>query len=335
MTPCPLRPSSAVHPSTPTSASHSCSVSPTPAIRLQPLIDFFEAILKFFHDTIGIGWGFSIIVADDPRPRVPAAADVQAVPLDAAAGPSPAGDEEAAGEAQERQGAAEPGDDEVLPGEQGQSVRLVPPDGGAVPGLHLAVLHAAHRPPARHLPGDQRRRRCTRRSPDALRRRRRVVVPVHPGPDGQGHRQHAGHPDHPLRRLAAVLDAADVDDDGQDAADDLPRAAVRLRHVRHPVPGRPARLLDHDEHAGRSCSRRSSASASARCVHRSAGDWRRVAVRGGGGGGSTAAASRDETASARDREPVGTSEAVEPKGARRHRPPAPPRKKKKRSGRRR
>jgi YidC/Oxa1 family membrane protein insertase len=28
---------------------------------IQPLIDFFEAILKFFHDEIGIGWGFSII----------------------------------------------------------------------------------------------------------------------------------------------------------------------------------------------------------------------------------------------------------------------------------
>jgi YidC/Oxa1 family membrane protein insertase len=29
---------------------------------IQPLIDFFEAILKFFHSNLGIGWGFSIIV---------------------------------------------------------------------------------------------------------------------------------------------------------------------------------------------------------------------------------------------------------------------------------
>jgi YidC/Oxa1 family membrane protein insertase len=29
---------------------------------IQPLIDFFEAILKFFHDNLGIGWGFSIIL---------------------------------------------------------------------------------------------------------------------------------------------------------------------------------------------------------------------------------------------------------------------------------
>jgi YidC/Oxa1 family membrane protein insertase len=28
---------------------------------IQPLIDFFEAILKFFHDTVGLGWGSSII----------------------------------------------------------------------------------------------------------------------------------------------------------------------------------------------------------------------------------------------------------------------------------
>jgi YidC/Oxa1 family membrane protein insertase len=27
----------------------------------QPLIDFFEAFLKFFHDTVGLGWGASII----------------------------------------------------------------------------------------------------------------------------------------------------------------------------------------------------------------------------------------------------------------------------------
>ena len=27
----------------------------------QPLIDFFEAILKFFHDNVGLSWGFAII----------------------------------------------------------------------------------------------------------------------------------------------------------------------------------------------------------------------------------------------------------------------------------
>src|SRR3954452_357651 len=28
----------------------------------QPLIDVFESVLKFFHDNVGLGWGFSIIV---------------------------------------------------------------------------------------------------------------------------------------------------------------------------------------------------------------------------------------------------------------------------------
>jgi YidC/Oxa1 family membrane protein insertase len=28
---------------------------------LRPLIDFFEAILVFFHDTIGLGWGWAIV----------------------------------------------------------------------------------------------------------------------------------------------------------------------------------------------------------------------------------------------------------------------------------
>src|SRR5215212_7122059 len=27
----------------------------------QPLIDFFEGILRFFHDNVGLGWGASII----------------------------------------------------------------------------------------------------------------------------------------------------------------------------------------------------------------------------------------------------------------------------------
>src|SRR3954468_19752116 len=38
------------------------AVSPYASNPLQPLIDFFEAILKFFHDTVGFGWGLSIIV---------------------------------------------------------------------------------------------------------------------------------------------------------------------------------------------------------------------------------------------------------------------------------
>src|SRR3954452_10025528 len=34
---------------------------PVLANMLQPLVDFFEGILKFFHDTIGLGWGWAIV----------------------------------------------------------------------------------------------------------------------------------------------------------------------------------------------------------------------------------------------------------------------------------
>ena len=92
-----------------------------------------------------------------------------------------------------------------------------------------------------------------------------VAVPLHPGPDRQGDRLGAGDPDRALRRLAAVLDAADVDDDGQDAAHDLPGAAVHLR-PRSSSSSRPACSCTGSRRtSGRSCSRRSSASASARC----------------------------------------------------------------------
>ena len=37
------------------------AVTPVLANILQPLVDFFEGILKFFHDTIGLGWGTSIV----------------------------------------------------------------------------------------------------------------------------------------------------------------------------------------------------------------------------------------------------------------------------------
>jgi YidC/Oxa1 family membrane protein insertase len=37
------------------------AVTPVLGNILQPLIDFFEAILKFFHDTAGLGWGTSIV----------------------------------------------------------------------------------------------------------------------------------------------------------------------------------------------------------------------------------------------------------------------------------
>ena len=37
------------------------AVTPVLGNILQPLIDFFEGILKFFHDSVGLGWGTSIV----------------------------------------------------------------------------------------------------------------------------------------------------------------------------------------------------------------------------------------------------------------------------------
>ena len=50
----------------------------------QPLIDVFEAVLKFFHDNVGVSWGWSIVLLTIGVRAAAAAADDQAVPLDAA-----------------------------------------------------------------------------------------------------------------------------------------------------------------------------------------------------------------------------------------------------------
>ena len=78
-------------------------------------------------------------------------------------------------------------------------------------------------------------------------RSRERAVPLHPGPDAQGDRRRAGRPARPLRGLAAALERADVGHGGPQPALHHDRAAVRVRAVHPGLPGRPARLLDHDE----------------------------------------------------------------------------------------
>ena len=140
----------------------------------------------------------------------------------------------------------QPGDDEVLPGEQGQPVRprasrwwrssrsssrcttCCAPTSGTT----SARRSTRHRASSSPCPAAPTADSSFLFIPDLTDKATGAVLIV---------------ADRPLRRLAAVLDAADVDDDGQDAADDLHGAAVRLRHLHDPLPGRPARLLDHDE----------------------------------------------------------------------------------------
>ena len=122
-----------------------------------------------------------------------------------------------------------------------------------------------------------------------------------------------------------AVHAADVDDDGPDAADDLPGAAVLLRHLHHQLPGRPARLLDHHEPVD----------------DRAAGDHpeapRADAATGPGGrhGARRPVARRRRRWHARAAAAAGGGNGNPPKGKPSGPPPAPPRRKKKRSGRRR
>src|SRR4051812_39834499 len=174
----------------------------------------------------------------------PAAGHLQVVEVDDPAAAAGAADEGDPDEVQGRPAAPAAGDDEVLPGELGQPVRLLPPDGRAAAGVPVALLHAAHRPAARHLPGRQPDRD---RAPGGLREHPGVELPLHPRPDRPRDGLGADRADRALRRVAARLDAADVGDRGPEPAPDLPRAPVLLRRRDLAVPGRSARLLDYDE----------------------------------------------------------------------------------------
>ena len=158
--------------------------------------------------------------ADGLRPARDPAADLQAGPLDAGAPAASARDEAAPGAVQGRPPADEPGDDEALPGAQGQSAQLLPPDPPSAPVLHRALLPAA----GRRVPERDRRAAESFLFIDNL---------AEPATGA-----HARGADRPLRDDAADLGAR-LDGHGRpDAAPDHPRAAVRLRHLRHQLRGR-------------------------------------------------------------------------------------------------
>ena len=146
---------------------------------------------------------------------------------------------------QERQGAPQPGDDALLPGEQGEPVRLVPPDGRAAAGLPVALLHAAQA-----ICGTTSARRST------------LPERANPVPCGDGgDAQFLFIPDLTNRAYGYVLVILIVLYVGSQLLSTLLMATttdktqrmiflalpVLLRALRLAVPGRPARLLDHDE----------------------------------------------------------------------------------------
>ena len=185
---------------------------------VQPLIDVFEPILVFFHDTVGVELGprrsslLTIVVRALLIPlTLKQFKSMQALPA------ARAGDQGAAGEVQGRQAAPEAGDDEVLPGEQGQPVGLLPAAGAQMP-VFISLFYMLRKDLRRDICGQAATQHVARR-PARSRRDGQLAhqtgaarLPLHPGPHEQGHRRRADRPDRPLRRLAAALERADAVD---------------------------------------------------------------------------------------------------------------------------
>src|SRR5215218_7027425 len=120
-------------------------MQPSLANIFQPLVNVFEAILKFFHDDIGLGWGLAIIALTVLiRSLLLPLTLKQLRSMYRMAQFTP---EIRKLRDKTRLGPAAPSarDDGVLQGEQDQPARVAPACGGAAAGLPLGVLHAAHR----------------------------------------------------------------------------------------------------------------------------------------------------------------------------------------------
>src|SRR5215218_3671679 len=212
----------------------------------QPLINVFDAILGFFHDDIGLGWGLAIVALTllirslllpltlkQLRSMYRMAQFTPEIKkLREKHGSDP--------KRLQRETLAFYKENRINPLGSG------PAGAGAAAGLPFAVLPAAHRPAARHLPPSQSARHV---EPTAVRRDGGAALPLHPGPDQSRHGRRSRRTDRALRRLATLLvPALGEPDDGQDATDDLHRAALLLHRDRLAAAGRSARVLDHHEH---------------------------------------------------------------------------------------
>ena len=229
-----------------------CSRSPTP---VQPLIDVFDRVLVFFHDTVGLRLGLLDHRADDRASgRCPDPADAQAVQVDA--GRCSASRRRSRRCRPSTRTTSQRLNQEMMKFYQENKVNPFGsclPAGAAAPGLLLAVLHAAKGPQARHLPGHRAATRqstgravtnvaCNQVGP------REREVPLHPGPDRPGDRRRPGRSCSSSTSARSCSRASLMSVDGRpQPALHHDRAAVRLRALHPELPGRPARLLDHDE----------------------------------------------------------------------------------------
>ena len=182
----------------------------------QPLIDVFESVLKFFHNSIGIPWGWAIVLLTICVRAVAGAADGQADPLDARMqqlAPEMKAIQAKYKEDKQRQ------QQEMMKFYKENNVN---PLGSCLPlAAQLPVFISLYYMLRQSLridicPQWQQAPTTTAvaRAPPHTRARAAahgaVELPVHPGHHRQGHRRDAGRPDPALRRHAARLQPDDV-----------------------------------------------------------------------------------------------------------------------------
>ena len=212
----------------------------------QPLVNVFEAILKFFHDDIGLGWGLAIIALTVLiRSLLLPLTLKQLRSMYRMAQFTPE-----IRKLRDKHGS----DPRRLQRETMAFYRenRINPLGSLLPAVaQLPVFLSVYfmlRTDLRHdiCPGVQPARHV---APAVVRGDGGVAVPLHPRCDQSRHGRRARRADCALSRLAALLvPALGEPDDGQDATDDRHRAALLVHHDRVESAGRPARVLDHHEH---------------------------------------------------------------------------------------
>ena len=183
------------------------AVTPVVANILQPLVDFFEGILVFFHDSLGLGWGWSIVALTVMIRAI-------LLPVTYKSSKSMIRLQQLAPQMKSLQTKYKE-DPQRLQQETMKFYKenQVNPFASCLPMVaQLPVFLALYY----MLRTDLRHDICPEINPvgtgepAAVRRDARLELPLHPGPHRQGDGRRAGGPDRPLRRFAARLDAAHV-----------------------------------------------------------------------------------------------------------------------------
>ena len=206
---------------------------------LQPLIDVANAVLKFFHDNVGLSWGMSIVaITVCTRALLIPLTYKQIKGMRAMQALQPQIKELQEKYKNDKQRMQQEMMRFYKENKVNPFASLHPADRAAA-GLHHALLHAAPRAAEGHL----------LRSLGSLRLRNRGprLVPLRQRPDREGARRRTDRAAGPLRRHPAGLGLLHVGHRGQIAADDDVHPAADLRPLRDQLPGRADRLLDHHQ----------------------------------------------------------------------------------------